>query len=139
MSTRIFVDTHFVIALVNEQDKHHQRATELSEHYRGRPFLTTDVILLEIGNALARNYKQEAIAVTERFLTATNTDVVRLTPHLFTQAFLLYKHYQDKSWGMTDCVSFVVMHEKGITMALTFDQHFTQAGFRALMRDDLPT
>ena len=36
---------------------------------------------------------------------------------------------------MTDCVSFVVMHERGLIEALTMDQHFQQAGFRALLRE----
>lgn len=36
---------------------------------------------------------------------------------------------------MTDCISFVVMEEHGIRDALTADHHFTQAGFRALLRE----
>lgn len=35
-----------------------------------------------------------------------------------------------------DCVSFVVMQERGIVEALAADQHFVQAGFRAVLRDD---
>ena len=37
--------------------------------------------------------------------------------------------------GLTDCISFVVMEERGITDALAYDQHFVQAGFRALLRE----
>jgi len=40
--------------------------------------------------------------------------------------------YQDKSWGLIDCISFIVMRENEITQILTFDQHFTQAGFVVL-------
>jgi hypothetical protein len=36
---------------------------------------------------------------------------------------------------MTDCISFVVMQERGIVEALTTDHHFQQAGFRALLRE----
>ena len=37
--------------------------------------------------------------------------------------------------GLTDRISFVVMEERGITDALAYDQHFVQAGFRALLRE----
>ena len=39
----------------------------------------------------------------------------------------------DKAWGLTDCVSFVVMQQTNITDALTTDDHFRQAGFRVLL------
>jgi predicted nucleic acid-binding protein len=45
-------------------------------------------------------------------------------------------HFQrrpDKGWGMTDCLSFVVMEDRGIQKALTTDEHFEQAGFVALL------
>jgi len=35
---------------------------------------------------------------------------------------------------LTDCISFVVMEESGITEALTGDHHFEQAGFVTLLR-----
>ena len=40
-----------------------------------------------------------------------------------------------KEWGLTDCISFVVMADRGLTQALTADDHFTQAGFVALLRE----
>ncbi len=44
----------------------------------------------------------------------------------------MYESYQDKTWGLMDCISFVVMREMKITDALTFDKHFAQAGFNIL-------
>jgi predicted nucleic acid-binding protein len=35
---------------------------------------------------------------------------------------------------LTDCISFEVMRSAQATDALTYDQHFEQAGFRALLR-----
>lgn len=102
--------------------------------YEGRLFLITDAVLLEIGNALARKFRQEATTVIQDFLSSEDVEVVRLTPELFNQAYDLYRAYADKEWGLTDCVSFVVMQQPGIQDALTFDQHFDQAGYRALMR-----
>ena len=39
----------------------------------------------------------------------------------------------DKAWSLTDCISFAVMAERGLTEALTADHHFEQAGFRVLL------
>jgi predicted nucleic acid-binding protein len=44
----------------------------------------------------------------------------------------------EKEWGLTDCVSFVVMRDRGLTAALTADRHFQQADYRALLADDMP-
>lgn len=136
MPTRIFIDTLFVVALINPRDQHHAKATELAAKYENHPFLVSDAVLLEIGNGLARNYKHEAIEVIEGFFNSEEVEIVRLTPELFERAFDLYKRYKDKDWGLIDCISFVVMTEAGVTQALTFDQHFEQAGFEALMASD---
>ena len=132
MPNRIFVDTVFVIALINQRDQYHQQASELADRFEGYPLLTTDAVLLEIGNALARGYKQEAIEVIEQFLASDEVEIKRLTPYLFEQAFELYKQHRDKDWSLVDCISFVTMREAGMSQALTFDRHFVQAGFEVL-------
>ena len=135
-TTQIFVDTLFVIALINERDQYHERAAGLADRFDGQSLVITEAVLLEIGNALARGFKTQAAQVIEEFLEADDVTVVRLTPELFARAFQLYKSHQDKQWGLVDCVSFVVMRDAGILSALTFDQHFVQAGFEALLRDE---
>lgn len=135
MSGKTFIDTLFVIALINQRDQYHERAAELADSYEGREIVITDAVLLEIGNALARRYRRQAAEVIEHFLSSADVELVRLTPELLEQAFALYKAHEDKEWGLTDCVSFVAMRQAGIQDALTFDQHFVQAGFRALMKE----
>jgi predicted nucleic acid-binding protein len=135
VSTKTFIDTLFVVALINQRDQYHERAAGLSASYEGRRFLITDVVLLEIGNALARKYREQAVQVIENFLSSEDVEIVRLTPELFDHALALYKTHEDKEWGLIDCVSFVVMRQAQIQDAPTFDQHFVQAGFRTLMRE----
>ncbi len=135
MTDRLFIDTLFIVALVNRRDQYHRQALDLADQYDEWPLLTTDAVLLEVGNALARNHKQEAIAIIERLLVAAEMQIVRMTPDLFARAFAIYKQHQDKSWGLVDCVSFVAMREARVNRALTFDRHFVQAGFDCLMRE----
>jgi predicted nucleic acid-binding protein len=43
---------------------------------------------------------------------------------LLLRGLELYQSRPDKDWGLTDCVSFIVMKEQGLTEALTTDRHF---------------
>jgi len=45
----------------------------------------------------------------------------------------LFNSRSDKQWSLTDCISFVVMQEQGVTEALTANRHFEQAGFFSLL------
>ena len=135
MSNKVFIDTQFVIALINQRDENHKQASELAEKYENQPLLTTDGVLLEIGNALARNFKDQAVEAIDDFLTSNDVEIIHLTPQLFDQGFSLYKKHKDKTWGLVDCISFAVMRKQKINSVLTFDRHFEQAGFQVLMRD----
>ena len=53
---------------------------------------------------------------------------------LFDAGVQLFANRPDKEWSLTDCISFVVMQQEGITQALTADHHFEQAGFQALLK-----
>ena len=132
---KIFVDTFYIVALVNSRDEFHEKAGELVFEFDSQPLLTTDAVLLEVGNSLARNNKQKSIEIISQFISAAEIEIVRLDESLFNKAFELYKSHADKSWGLVDCISFVVMQEHNISDALTCDKHFVQAGFRALMLD----
>ena len=130
----VFVDTSFVVALVNRNDQYHKLALDLADRFTGQGLVTTDAILPEIGNALSRNFKSESVEIIEHFLTSDDVKVIHLHPPLFRKAFDLYKSHSDKLWGLIDCVSFVVMRDLAITDVLSADKHFEQAGFNILIR-----
>lgn len=135
--SKIFLDTSYVIALVNERDQYHAQAQILSEQYEMADFLVTEAVLLEIGNALCRGFKQFAAEVIQYFLDAEEVDIVSLTSELFLEGFSLYQRYQDKEWSLVDCISFVVMRQQGVQDVLTFDRHFEQAGFQRLIAGEV--
>ena len=59
--------------------------------------------------------------------------IVEHLDSLYRRGLALYDARPDKEWSLTDCISFVVMTDEGLTEALTGDGHFTQAGFKALL------
>jgi predicted nucleic acid-binding protein len=65
MTESVFIDTGYILALVNENDQHHAEALLLSERYDGQPVVVTDAVLLEIGNALSRMDRNAAVQVIQ--------------------------------------------------------------------------
>jgi predicted nucleic acid-binding protein len=62
-----------------------------------------------------------------------NWRVAEASHQLFDRGIELFSQRPDKSWSLTDCISFIVMEEHGITEALTADRNFEQAGFVPLL------
>ena len=92
----------------------------------------------EIGNALAKQrYRDAASQLLEALESDPQVEIVPLAEQLYARALQLYRERPDKEWGLTDCVSFVVMQDRGITEALTADEHFQQTGFRVLLREPI--
>ena len=88
----------------------------------------------ETGNGLARTPARRSLRdALERVRSSPNAKLVFATAELLSSALDLYDQRTDKSWGLVDCASFVVMRQQGITEAFTNDRHFEQAGFRCLL------
>lgn len=137
MTGSVFLDTAYAVALVVEQDQYHTKARALAAQIKEEELrlVTTRSVLIEIGNYLAKAHRRGAgIAFLEQVERDPAAEIVPVTEELFRAAFALYKERHDKAWGLTDCISFVVMRDRGITDALTTDRHFEQAGFKALLR-----
>ncbi|WP_448561838.1 type II toxin-antitoxin system VapC family toxin [Trichothermofontia sp.] len=56
--------------------------------------------------------------------------VVWISEAIATQTWQIFEQFNtDKQWSFTDCISYVVMKDQGITAAFTFDHHFSQLSF----------
>jgi predicted nucleic acid-binding protein len=136
------VDTAFVQALFNRSDQYHDRGVLWSHHLRQPRLLAewwvTEAILIEIGNAFSATNRRAALDFIRGAYRSPTVRVIATDTALLERAVQLYEARADKTWGLTDCVSFVVMGEAGLTDALTPDHHFEQAGFVALMKRDPP-
>lgn len=141
MKDEVFLDASYAIALSSPADEHHDRAGELAERIEAEEtrLVTTRAVVLEIGNAMAGlRYRRAAIALLDALEGDPSVTIVPLTEQYYERSVHLYRERPDKEWGLTDCLSFVVMEDLRLTEALTADGHFRQAGFRALLREDPP-
>jgi predicted nucleic acid-binding protein len=141
MEAEVFLDTGYAIALSSPNDQFHARAVDLAVQLEALEtrLVTTRAVLLEIGNALSKQrYRQAAVQLLDSLETDPKVDIVPVSEPLYARALQLYRERPDKEWGLTDCVSFLVMRDRSLSEALTTDEHFQQAGFRALLREGVP-
>jgi predicted nucleic acid-binding protein len=132
----VFADTAFWIALVVKQDQYHGRAQVWSQHVQGR-IMTTIPVMLETANTLARPaWRAAGVALIEHLWQRPDVEIVPLAPDLMRRGWELYRNRMDKAWSLTDCISFLVMKDGGLTDALTSDEHFRQAGFRPVLLEE---
>jgi len=132
----IFLDTSYLVALFSPGDALWARAPAWSESI-SEPLLLTEPVLWETADAFSKPIaRSKAEAVLTTFLDMAAVEVVWSSRWLFDQAVELHVTRPDRFWSLTDCASFVVMQQRGIQQALTYDRHFEQAGFEALLRRD---
>lgn len=133
MKPPVFIDTGYILALLNTADEYHEHAAVTSGQVKP-PFLTTEAVLMEIGNALSRaRWRALGYATIQDLRADPNIEIVQVDSALFERALSLYGARMDKEWGLTDCMSFVVMQERNSTQVLSTDRHFVQAGFANLL------
>jgi predicted nucleic acid-binding protein len=130
----IFVDTGFLVATLDPRDGLHATARDWASRTRG-PFLVTEHVLWETVNfASGTANRAKSHVLVRHILESPDFEVVPARGDLFDAGLQLHARRPDRTWSLTDCISFVVMKERGLTDALTGDHHFEQAGFRALLR-----
>ena len=131
----VFADTGYWAASINPQDQLHSKALEVSRGLGKFRILTTEMVLDELLAALSKvPLRPRAVKGVEAIRSNPNVEVVPQTSLQFLSAFEHYRATPDKEWSLTDCASFVLMRERGVTEALAHDHHFEQAGFVALLR-----
>ena len=134
----IFADAFYFIAILNPQDQYHKTATDYTRNLN-HPLLTTHWVLVELADALhAPEVRQRTEQFIRRIQVDPNITVINDFSPWFERGLNLYRDRRDKSWPLTDCISFSIMQERGIREALTADHHFEQAGFVALLSSKLP-
>ncbi|MDF5730291.1 MAG: PIN domain-containing protein [Rhizonema sp. PD38] len=80
----------------------------------------------------SRNLHYKAVEVSNRLLESPDIELIEIEQNLFNQGWVYFQKHKDKSYSLTDCLSFIVMKQREIVTALTLDNHFYQAGFKII-------
>lgn len=131
----IFVDTSAWDAVADGGDPNHEIAMLFKDEIAGRyRLVVTNYILDELYTLLLMNigYKRTVeIKRTLDVLAQTGViEIVWVSRNIADEAWSAFEQFNvDKEWSLTDCVSYVVMKQRGVTEAFVFDQDFAQMGF----------
>jgi predicted nucleic acid-binding protein len=134
---RIFADISYWVALLNPHDELHGRAVAVARSCVDDQIVTTEMVLAELLNGFSDRgprLRQAAAKAVNTLRSSPNVAVIPQTSDQFQRALSRYEERIDKDWSLTDCASFLTMEAEAIVTALTYDQHFAQAGFQALLR-----
>ena len=133
----VFADSGHWIALLHPRDQMHERAKAVAGSLDSVAIITTQMALAEALNHLSKEgerLRHLAVQMVRGLEESPDVEVVPQSDIQFRAAVDRYASRGDQRWSLTDCASFLVMEERGITEALAYDRDFEQAGFAALLR-----
>ncbi len=130
----IFADTSYFVALLDRDDDFHAAASAFSAGMP-RPMLVTSAIIQELGAAFSGVAYRGLLRVVLEIVRAAEAEMVHVDATLQQRAIELFEKRRDKQWSLADCISFLVMRDRGVYEAATTDHHFEEAGFIALLRN----
>lgn len=129
----IFVDSSAWLALSDVRDGNHASARRAhSGLVTGRlgRLITTDYVMDETLTLMRKRVGPEQVReFVERLESSRSSQLIWVTPEHYRSARSLFLAQGHRTWSFTDCTSFVIMRELGLSVAFTFDHDFRQAGF----------
>ena len=128
---KVFVDTSAVLAILDEDDRHHREAAETFRALlasSGSELVTHNYVEVEALALVRRRLGQAAVLeLTDNILPALA--MIWVDDALHRTAFAAYRA-AGSSVSLVDRVSFEVMRREGIVTAFAFDTDFETHGFR---------
>lgn len=135
---RIFVDAVYLIATFDPQDQWTRSADRVSELADSLPMVTTDGVIGEFLAHFSR-YRHERRLQAARYVqslkVSPRVEIIELSTDLVDKAIDAYANeFRYTRLSLQDCISILVMRERGISEELTADREFTLAGISVLMQ-----
>lgn len=133
--SRVLVDTGAWLALADEDDQYHLRATSIVERLtiqRAQCVISEWVLVESLTAIRFRVGHERAVRFGRAVLESRIAELVLSDNKTFRRAWDIFQRYEDKEFSFVDCTSFAIMERLGLTVAFAFDRHFAQYGFQLL-------
>lgn len=134
---KIFLDTSAIIAYYNADDRFHPEASRVMGEIAGgripfTRFYASDYVFDEAVTFIECVLGDHGLAVDvgEALLSSPFSTILRVDGDIFEDAWSRFR--ASRGLSFTDCSSFTLMEDIGISHAFTFDSHFRKAGFQTL-------
>ena len=129
----IFIDTSALYALMDADDRNHERARDAWAQWLGQPiqFLTSNYVLLEslaliqhrLGSQAARQFDEELMPVLR---------VHWIDAELHTNALRMVLAIGQRDLSLVDCTNIELMRRLGHRTIFAFDRHYPEQGLNQL-------
>ncbi|MDF1556545.1 MAG: PIN domain-containing protein [Deferrisomatales bacterium] len=129
---RVFVDTSAWYEFADQRAAAHEVVSALIDEHRGRMITSTFVLAELTALVVARFDHRLAVTVDDSIRGSSDVELLHPVAAEEEEAWDLFRARPDKSYSLTDCLSFVIMRRTGVDTALSADQHFKQEGFQTL-------
>ncbi len=125
----VFLDTGFLIALKNSDDKNHKVAQSWMKRFLKKEFglIHTSYFVFNemVTLALIRiKNKELALDLGNFVLNSPRINVVGLTDSDFRESWKKFQKYAEKRLSFTDCTLLVHSERLDCSLIATFDHHF---------------
>lgn len=137
----LFVDTGAFYARADEDDTHHETATDLFEDVRTgdlpyRPLYTTQAVLSELATlCLYKLGHGTAVEALRAVRESESFNVVPVGRATFESAAAQFEDYDDQTISFVDHTTAVLADERDVEHVFAFDGDFRTLGFTVVPED----
>ncbi|MDI6786680.1 MAG: PIN domain-containing protein [bacterium] len=132
---KVFIDTSAWVAINSKDDQYHNEDCLINQKLiiEGYRYITTNFVLdetytfmrYEVSHKKAVEFGHEVVKLEK----SRKVEVVPVSKEIEKSAWEIFEWYDDKDFSFTDCTSFMIMEQLGVTEVFTFDHHFEQYKF----------
>ena len=128
----VFVDTSALYALLDEDDVHHQEASDALRRLIGTELVTHAFVVVEAAALVGWRLPWPAtVQLLDGIVPVI--DVEPVTHDLFSAALATYREAASSRISLVDFTSFALMRSLGINRVFAYDADFAREGFEPFM------
>lgn len=137
MAIATFIDSSFLVSLIVDIEVTHHQSKEIVRHNLDIELYINQLVIYESVNVICRKWSIKKANILKKWLdNQLAHKIIKLIPisdSIWNQAYTaMSKKYTKSGPNVLDFIHFACMQEYGIKDILTFDHHFTSAGFNIL-------